>query len=141
MKRPGTYVLAITLGSDTQLEVGALGNLSFSAGLYCYAGSAMGGLDQRVGRHLSKEKKMRWHIDRLTVAADSVEAYESYPDYVEECTLARMAQECGMEPVFKGFGCSDCRCFSHLFRATPESLSELISRAGLEPFPGAVQTL
>ena len=74
MKRPGTYILIITLGSDIVLDVGALGPLHFPKGLYCYVGSAMGGLDQRVSRHLSKDKKVRWHIDRLTMAADSVEA-------------------------------------------------------------------
>ena len=79
MRRPGTYILEIALGSDTELEVGALGTLRFSAGEYCYVGSAMGGLDQRVSRHLSREKKVRWHIDRLTMAADSVDAYVVHP--------------------------------------------------------------
>ena len=141
MKRMGTYVLVITLGSDADLEVGALGTLHFPAGIYCYAGSAMGGLDQRVNRHISRDKKVRWHIDRLTLAADSVEAFESYPDYVGECTLARMAGECGMEPVFRGFGCSDCKCPTHLFRADPGSLSRLVDSAGLEPFVDRTQTL
>ena len=44
MRRPGTYILTIALGSDTELEVGALGTLLFSAGEYCYVGSAMGGV-------------------------------------------------------------------------------------------------
>lgn len=134
MKRPGTYILIIALGSDADLDVGALGPLHFSKGLYCYVGSAMGGLDQRVSRHLSKSKKVRWHIDRLTMAADSVEAYESYPDYIPECALARMAEECGMTPSAKGFGCSDCRCSTHLFRADPDSIARLVERAGLVSF-------
>ena len=141
MKRKGTYVLVIALGSDTDLEVGALGTLHFDAGTYCYVGSAMGGLDQRVSRHISRDKKVRWHIDRLTMAADSVEAYESYPDYVPECTLARMAAECGMEPSHRGFGCSDCRCETHLFRAVPGSLERLVGAAGLKTFPQPTQTL
>lgn len=134
MKRPGTYILIITLGSDARLDVGALGTLTFPAGTYCYVGSAMGGLDQRVSRHLSKDKKIRWHIDRLTMAADSVEAYESYPDYVPECELAAMARRCGMTPAADGFGCSDCKCRTHLFRADPESISRLVSEAGLVSF-------
>ncbi len=132
--RPGTYVLAIRLGSDLETGVGSLGTLVFPAGLYCYAGSAMGGLDQRVSRHLRREKTVRWHVDRLTVAADSVEAFESYPDPVPECTLAKMAEEAGMEPFAEGFGCSDCRCRTHLFRADPDSLSRLIRDAGLVSF-------
>lgn len=134
MRRPGTYILIIALGSDTTLDVGALGTLSFSAGTYCYVGSAMGGLDQRVSRHLSREKKMRWHIDRLTMAADFVDVYVSYPDPIPECVLASMAEGCGMEPAEDGFGCSDCRCRTHLFRTTPESTARLISEAGLISF-------
>lgn len=134
MKRMGTYVLVITLGSDLTTEVGALGTLSFPAGVYLYTGSALGGLDQRVSRHIRHEKTVKWHIDRLTVAADSVIAYESYPDYVPECELASMAGDCGMVPSVDGFGCSDCFCHTHLFRVTDGSLDLLISRARLEPF-------
>ena len=134
MKRMGTYVLIITLGSDLTTEVGALGTLSFPAGVYLYTGSALGGLDQRVSRHIRHEKTVKWHIDRLTVAADSVIAYESYPDYVPECELASMAGDCGMVPSVDGFGCSDCSCRTHLFRVTDGSLDLLISRARLEPF-------
>ena len=134
MKRMGTYVLVITLGSDLTTEVGALGTLSFPAGVYLYTGSALGGLDQRVSRHIRHEKTVKWHIDRLTVAADSVIAYESYPDYVPECELASMAGNCGMVPSVDGFGCSDCSCRTHLFRVTDGSLDLLISRARLEPF-------
>lgn len=134
MKRMGTYVLVITLGSDLTTEVGALGTLSFPAGVYLYIGSALGGLDQRVSRHIRHEKTVKWHIDRLTVAADSVIAYESYPDYVPECELASMAGDCGMVPSVDGFGCSDCSCRTHLFRVTDGSLDLLISRARLEPF-------
>ena len=134
MKRPGTYILLIALGFDTRLEVGALGTISFPAGTYCYVGSAKGGLDQRVSRHISREKKVRWHIDRLTLAADSVDAYVSYPDAVPECTLASMAESCGMTPFADGFGCSDCRCRTHLFRAEPDSIARLVSEAGLISF-------
>ena len=136
MRRPGTYVLVVTLGSDTVLDVGALGTINLRAGTYCYVGSAMGGLDQRVSRHTSRDKSVRWHIDRLTLAADGVYAYESYPDPVPECTLARMACEGGMVPAVDGFGCSDCRCRTHLFRADPGSLSVLVSSAGLHPWGG-----
>ena len=134
MKRMGTYVLVITLGSDLTTEVGALGTLSFPAGVYLYTGSALGGLDQRVSRHIRHEKTVKWHLDRLTVAADPVIAYESYPDYVPECGLASMAGDCGMVPSVDGFGCSDCSCRTHLFRVPDGSLDLLISRARLEPF-------
>lgn len=133
MIRRGTYVLAITLGAGSDIRVGALGTLHFSEGVYVYAGSAMGGLDQRISRHIRREKSPRWHADYLTAVADSVEAFESYPDSIPECRLASMAEECGMIPV-DGFGCSDCGCRAHLFRSSPEQLTRLIASARLEPF-------
>ncbi len=46
--RRGTYILMVRLDSPRTLRVGALGDLFFEAGTYIYAGSAMGGLDQRL---------------------------------------------------------------------------------------------
>lgn len=68
--RRGTYVLTVRLDSPRTVRAGALGELRFDAGTYLYAGSAMGGLDQRISRHLSKEKTIRWHIDSLTMVCD-----------------------------------------------------------------------
>lgn len=134
MIRKGTYVLAVTLGSPADIRVGALGILHFDPGLYIYVGSAMGGLDQRLSRHLRRDKTLRWHIDYLTSAADSAEAFESYPDFISECELARMAEASGMVPAAKGFGCSDCSCPTHLFRATAGQLAALVSSAGMARF-------
>lgn len=136
--RKGTYVLAVFLDEPFEGRVGSLGDITLDRGMYCYVGSAMNGLDQRIGRHLSRDKVMRWHIDRLTSAAEREEAYESYPDCIPECRLAAAAASCGMEPSVKGFGCSDCKCQTHLFKATPDSLRRLVSEAGLSAFaPGS----
>ena len=132
--RRGTYILVIKLEHPRLVKVGALGEHLFDPGVYIYVGSAMGGLDHRVSRHLSKEKKIRWHIDNLTTICDSSEAFESYPDPVPECTLADVAQECGAVPEMKGFGCSDCDCVAHLFRADQETVSEIVRRCSLAPF-------
>ncbi len=132
--RKGTYVLAIKLDSPREIRVGALGGHLFPPGIYLYAGSAMGGLDQRVSRHLKKDKTLRWHIDYLTTSCDSSEAYESFPDPVPECELARAIAECGGTPEMEGFGCSDCGCISHLFRADSKILSEVVARCRLARF-------
>ncbi len=129
--RKGTYVLFLTFSKPFQGEVGRLGNVHLDPGVYCYVGSAMGGLDQRISRHLSKEKRVRWHIDCLTLAADSVAAFESYPDPIPECTLAYTASLIGFEAVIDGFGCSDCHCRTHLFRVPSGSAHALVSEAGL----------
>lgn len=134
MKRKGTYVLVITLGSELITEVGALGNHLFPAGDYLYVGSAMGGLDQRVSRHIRRDKTVKWHVDHITVSADSIIAYESYPDPVPECTLASIALSCGMIPFGKGFGSSDCSCGTHLFSVTEGSLERFLAVTGLTPF-------
>ena len=134
MNPQGTYVLFMRFRNASDIEVGALGTCHFEPGIYCYVGSAMGGLDQRVGRHLSHEKAMRWHIDRLTVAADEMEAYESYPDFVPECELGRMAESCGGVPAVDGFGCSDCHCRTHLFKINAGSAEALVDKAGLRHF-------
>lgn len=131
MKRKGTYVLAITLDSDRDIAVGALGTLHFPAGTYCYVGSAMSGLDQRLRRHLTRDKVHRWHVDYLVAEAADVRAYESHPDFVPECELARMAADSGMTCAAKGFGCSDCSCATHLFRADPISIARLVYAARL----------
>ena len=86
--RKGTYVLFVTLGSDRNITVGARGPHLFKAGTYCYVGSAMAGLDQRLTRHLAHEKTLKWHIDYLTTVCDSSEAWISYPDSIPECELA-----------------------------------------------------
>ena len=57
----GTYSLLICLPEEKEIVVGGR-KASFPAGYYVYVGSAMGGLDQRIRRHLSREKRKRWHI-------------------------------------------------------------------------------
>ena len=134
MRRKGTYVIVLTLGADAEVRIGALGTFHFDKGSYCYVGSAMGGLDARVQRHLRKEKALRWHVDYLTTISSDSEAYISYPEPVPECDLARMAEDSGMIPCTDGFGCSDCSCRTHLFKVTDGSLGRLIDLSGINPY-------
>ncbi len=116
MIRKGTYVLFLRFRNDVETEVGSLGRICLEAGDYCYAGSAMGGLDQRVSRHLSHEKKVRWHIDYLTTICDDMCAYEHEGTSLTECDLAEILRSAGGIPAVNGFGCSDCDCQTHLFK-------------------------
>jgi Uri superfamily endonuclease len=134
MIRRGTYILLMHFDGPLSISVGSLGDLELPAGDYCYVGSAMGGLDQRVGRHLRKDKTVRWHIDHLTTVCHDMRAYESYPDFVSECDLARIVEVHGGIPAAEGFGCSDCRCHTHLFRVNGDVTAAVISDAGLTPF-------
>ena len=131
-RRKGTYAIFITLAEDTELSIGSLGTILFKAGEYCYAGSAMNGLEQRIRRHLSHEKKMHWHIDFLTMVASDIEAYGSeYPGSVVECGIADAASSLGFVPVVRGFGSSDCGCFSHLSSVPDGGKAKLVERLGM----------
>jgi len=101
--------------------VGHLGLQRFD-GLYLYVGSALGpGGLKRVERHravaLGQNKTRRWHIDYLLALGELKGVFVLKTEEKLECALA---QELGkrFEPAVKGFGSSDCRCETHLFRAS-----------------------
>ena len=129
--RRGAYALFLRFDRAVEIKVGALGSFTFE-GEYCYIGSALNGLDQRLTRHFSKEKKIHWHIDHLTMVADSMEAYLT--ESVKECDIRRLAEQCEMIPAVNGFGCSDCNCRTHLLRPEKGSKEKLVRSVGLIPF-------
>lgn len=138
MIRPGCYILLLPLPHGFAGEVGALGDCRLEPGTYAYVGSARNGLDQRLGRHLRREKAMRWHVDRLSVAAERPWALEFNSPW-DECELGRRLMAEGAEPALSGFGCSDCRCPTHLFSTSPASIAALRSlAAGIFPSAGDV---
>jgi Uri superfamily endonuclease len=113
----GIYVLIIKISTPTSLKIGALGKIAFSDSMYAYVGSAQSSIESRVKRHLRKEKPLFWHIDYLMadVAVNVVQIYYLTGNKTCECQTAQLIAN-SSEPVPK-FGCSDCHCKSHLFRA------------------------
>lgn len=108
---PGAYVLVIRL--DAPLPPLAPGRY-----LYCGSAKGAGGLRARLGRHMRKDKKIRWHVDRLTEAG-VVEGAFVFEDG-DECAL--VAKLSHLPVPWPGFGSSDCRsCQSHLL-ALPDTL-------------------
>ncbi len=115
----GAYCLCISVSERLDVEVGALGVLRLKPGKYVYVGSALNGLEARVRRHVNTShgvfKALHWHIDYLLkepkVAISSVLVKVTGERI--ECELAGQVMRHG-SPV-RGFGCSDCRCESHLF--------------------------
>jgi Uri superfamily endonuclease len=124
----GVYCLVLSNRSCT-IRVGALGNLVFPGGWHVYTGSAQGpGGLKRVQRHIhlavSPEHTHRWHIDYLlgdecVTLQSAICAQTTRP---VECELAKAI---GGVPV-AGFGCSDCRCSSHLFYFDTDPVNTII---------------
>ena len=112
----GAYCLLISVNKNTISKIGALGKLSFKKGNYVYVGSAMNSLEKRIQRHLCSKKKIFWHIDYLlsnkNVKIKKVFYKESAKK--EECDIAKKVAKNGV--AVKKFGCSDCKCKSHLFK-------------------------
>ena len=118
----GVYTLIIFLSEKSFMKIGKLGEFSFPKGYYAYTGSALGpnkSLQNRVCRHLRKEKRLRWHIDyflqspKATVTA--VVAIET--DKKLECKVNKLiAKKLNGTVLVEGFGASDCKekCKSHL---------------------------
>jgi Uri superfamily endonuclease len=116
----GTYCLCINVEEDIKIRVGALGEINFHTGSYIYVGSALNSLIPRLDRHLKHSRGehdvTHWHIDYLLreplVSMDSI--YMNDNGEKLECIMAANVAGHG-EPVPR-FGCSDCRCVSHLYR-------------------------
>jgi len=115
----GTYCLCINVEDDITINVGALGEIIFQRGSYIYVGSALNSLIPRLDRHLKHSRGehdvTHWHIDYLLreplVSIESICMNDNGEKL--ECVMAALVAGHG-EPVPR-FGCSDCRCISHLY--------------------------
>jgi Uri superfamily endonuclease len=134
----GIYTIIIELDKAMDVPVGTRRRYYFQKGYYAYVGSALSGLEQRVRRHLSPMKKHHWHIDYLLERARIQNIICAETGAKKECALANALSP--RLPAVAGFGCSDCRCRSHLFFCSElQALEDLVSNAfrtlGLEPLP------
>jgi len=122
-ERPATYVLVVLVKCFEELSIGSLGLRTVEPGVYLYVGSArgFGGLKARLRRHLSRDKKMRWHIDYLT-AHPCTEVYGAIALYHEksvklESAAAEALRKCrGFAPAIRGFGSTDTEDETHLLK-------------------------
>jgi Uri superfamily endonuclease len=118
---PGTYGLLLRLREPVILDLARLGNPVLAPGLYLYCGSANGpgGVRARLGRHLRRDKAVRWHIDHLSGMASEIAGLVVAE--TTECSLRQKASAVlkAQAPV-PGFGSSDCRsCPAHLLLLAP----------------------
>jgi len=110
---PGVYILIVYLAGSQTIKVGKKRVIPFESGYYFYVGSALGGLENRIKRHLAREKRHHWHIDYLLDIGKIVGILAIPTNHKIECQVAKSLSE-GLESIV-GFGSSDCNCRSHLF--------------------------
>ncbi len=119
---PGAYALALHLANPVDLDLKSVAAERVRAGWHIYVGSARGpgGLRARLRRHFRKDKKVHWHIDRLTVTA--LEMCAAVTGDSIECELvARLLAAGGLTCETPGFGSSDClTCPGHLLTLRTE---------------------
>ncbi len=128
----GCYAVLIYLDKKSDMKVGSLGITRFPKGHYLYIGSAMNGIEQRLGRHLRKQKKFHWHIDYFLKKGEISEIYCLESVKKLECYLAKRFAD-KFEGV-KKFGSTDCTCRRHLFKGEPEKLASCAFENGMREF-------
>ncbi|MCK5261617.1 MAG: GIY-YIG nuclease family protein [Thermoplasmatales archaeon] len=128
----GSYLLLMELKNTETIPVGKLGKIDFKEGFYIYAGSALNGLDQRIQRHLRKQKKMHWHIDYLLNRAKIVNVFYKQSEVKEECFIAKTLEKELF--ILSGFGSSDCLCKSHLFYGPYEGIKNAIANLEMKQY-------
>ena len=115
MRGSGTYALVIFLGSRIHLRIGGLGIHSFPPSYYVYVGSALGGLPSRLKHHLKPEKRLHWHIDYFLRQAKLAQIWYTLGQDRLECIWNEIISNLpGATSFIRGFGASDCQCYSHL---------------------------
>lgn len=124
----GGYILILQLNGTKKINIGRLGAISFPQGFYAYLGSALGGFKSRINRHLTEDKKPKWHIDHLLSEARVLQVILYETEQRLECLLSQaLTNEL---PFVPDFGSSDCQCRSHLYFATNRPSLEInISKA------------
>jgi Uri superfamily endonuclease len=126
----GTYTLLVELASPAAIDVGALGEHRFDAGVYAYTGSALGaGGFSRVDRHRrtarGEHDVRHWHVDHLLGHPNArIDRVVRSVGADVECAVA---ERLPAGPV-AGFGASDCGCESHLAAAEGDALDAFAAR-------------
>ena len=107
-----SYQLHMVLEKEEAITIGKLGTFRFPAGRYVYTGSARRNMGARLARHMSKSKRIRWHIDYL-LSNPHCRVFIVLLFSESECEVNRRSE--GVVIVL-GFGSSDCRsgCGGHL---------------------------
>ncbi len=115
----GIYILEIENKVDFQLLTKRFDVILLKKGFYYYVGSAQKNLQSRIKRHISKSKKIHWHIDNITTQKQTnISRIFIIPEAnkKEECiTVKLMFSRFKLQFPVRNFGNSDCNsCIAHL---------------------------
>ncbi|MFH8080314.1 MAG: GIY-YIG nuclease family protein [Candidatus Aenigmatarchaeota archaeon] len=132
----GTYILLIELKKDQKIKIGSLGEINFRKGYYCYIGSAFGkpiNIENRISRHLRKNKKLKWHIDYfLNNKYAKIVDVLVFENRKIECFLAKILSK-KFKPI-KKFGSSDCKCISHFYYCDEKQIKNIFKKLNFVSF-------
>ena len=126
----GTYLLVLKL--EDEIEIRRPRREVLKPGFYIYVGSAMNSLTGRLKRHLTRKKKVHWHIDQLTEVADPIFFMAFVGKKIERDLSIFLSRRL---EVIKGFGSSDLDVEGNLFHLEDVSSLERILKEVLEFFP------
>ena len=126
------------------VRVGALGEVAFRRGWHIYVGSALGSgglarLERHVTMSRNKDRRPTWHVDYLS-GSPAFSLRSAIHALTVERLECRLAEALGGENI-PGFGCSDCRCISHLFfrRTSPvHEVENAFRKCGLVPVTATI---
>jgi len=117
----GTYTLLLACKRPFKVRIGKLGLIQLEKGNYLYTGSALGtgavSLEQRVARHRRRNKRVKWHIDHLTVHREItiVNVICTEINKRLECQInQQILSNLNGKPIIQRAGASDCNCPGHL---------------------------
>jgi Uri superfamily endonuclease len=128
----GSYILVVELEKDQTIQIGKFGKIYFSSGFYAYVGSALNGLEQRINRHLRKDKKTHWHIDYLLKQGKISDIFYKKSDTKKECNFVKKFEE-KLLPILN-FGSSDCKCRSHLFHGDINDILSVVKKLKMNQY-------
>jgi Uri superfamily endonuclease len=115
----------VEVKENQRISIGQRPATNFRKGIYLYVGRAKNGLQGRIKRHLSQNKKIFWHIDYLLQKAEIQEVWIKR-NFFDECQTALEVKGIlrDTSSPLRKFGASDCNCTSHLFHF-PERIISL----------------
>lgn len=119
----GAYIVLLSNPRETSITLPSGRSFSLKEGFYAYVGSGLRGLSSRIRRHERGRGNPFWHIDYIKPYMNIIRSIPIRSPKRIECEIAKELEGIADSSIV-GFGCSDCRCKSHLFYFKEEPTSK-----------------